>query len=336
MSVAELEPPTRQELSRFRVQDKAIAKLAEDYLPLKIDGINDKKGFDLVHRARMDVKNRRVDVEKLRKELKADALEYGRQVDSEARRITEMLEPIESHLQAEEDAVTAEKARIKKAEEDARAKIVEERVQALMAFGVDFKRDWLAGMTEEAFQAELKNARCQYEIRQAQLAAEKERIAAADKAREELAATLAAERAALDAQRKAQDAEAARLKAHAAAIEAKAAFERRHIELENAKREASEKSRVETEQRIADEQAIAKARAELKAENDKLAAEAKEAARLKAEAMRPQVEKLLSVAAQVLFIVVPDGPGADAVKAELARCEVAIRKIAGGLQGAAA
>lgn len=88
-------------LITFSVSDAAIAQLAAEYMPLKIIDINDAAGFKRVHDARMNVKEKRVLVEKTRKELKADALEFGRKVDGEAKRLTSLLEPIESHLAAE-------------------------------------------------------------------------------------------------------------------------------------------------------------------------------------------------------------------------------------------
>lgn len=98
---------------KYSIADSAIAKMSKKYMHLTIDGIKDKKGFDLVHAARMVVKGQRVKVEKKRKELKADALKYGKAVDNEANRIKGLLEPIETHLQNEEDRIQAEKDEIK-------------------------------------------------------------------------------------------------------------------------------------------------------------------------------------------------------------------------------
>ena len=109
-------PPNQTaQLARFSPSDAAIAALSDEYLPLRIDGVKDATGYALVHQARMDIRGKRVAVEKLRKELKVDALRYGRSVDSEAKRLTALLEPIETHLRREEQAVNEEKERIKTA-----------------------------------------------------------------------------------------------------------------------------------------------------------------------------------------------------------------------------
>ncbi len=113
-------------MQKFAPTDTAIAEMSERFLPLQISGIDDAEGLKAVHSARMVVKSHRIQVEKVRKELKADSLAYGRRVDGEAKRITALLEPIERHLSDQEDAVIIEKERIKnaarlKAEAEAKA-----------------------------------------------------------------------------------------------------------------------------------------------------------------------------------------------------------------------
>ncbi len=300
-----------------------INELAAEYMPLRIDGLEDKKGLKAVHDARMAVKNLRVNVDKRRKELKAASLEYGRQVDSAAKSLTDLLEPIEDHLQAEEDAVEQEKARIaKEAAEAARIKL-QNRLSAMLAYGREITVSAAEQMSDDRFAEELERAKIEHDLK---LRAEQE---AAERRKAEEAA-LAAERAELDRLRKEQEAEAARIRAEQQKLEAEKEAQRRAAELEKAKAEAAERARVETEQRIAREQEQARLAAERKAAQEKADAEAKEAARLKAEAERPQREKLLAVAVAVEQIGVPTGPGCEAVKAELNRCAAQIRKFANG------
>lgn len=168
-------------LMRFGVADEAIAKMADEYLPLKIADVNDAVGFKAVHEARMIVKSKRVDVEKVRKELKADALEYGRKVDAEAKRITAMLQPIELHLTAQEEAYQAEKERIRNAarlaaEAEARAK-AEAEAARLRA-----EQDRIR-MEQEAEARRLQAMRDKVEAEQRVLEAEKRRLADIEAAR---------------------------------------------------------------------------------------------------------------------------------------------------------
>jgi uncharacterized membrane protein YqiK len=260
------------ELVKFAIADSAIATMASEFMPLTINGIADTEGFNRVHSARMVVKAKRVNVEKVRRELKADALEYGRKVDAEAERITAMLEPIESHLITEEDAYKAEKERVRnearlKAEAEAKAKAEAE-----------------AARLEAERQAQLEAMRIEREKLNAErraMEAERAKVAAAQKAEQDR----------IDAERRKVEAEQKRLADEEVARQ-------RAIAIEDARKEAAERSRIETEKRLARE-------AELKAAREKAAKDAAEAARIKAEMLRPDREKLLAVADAVAAIEVP-------------------------------
>lgn len=120
------------DLQKFNITDTAIAEMREKYLGLKISGLDDKEGLEKVHTARMEVKNKRVNVEKVRKELKEDALKYGRLVDTEAKRITALLAPIESHLEKEEQKIEDEKKKIREEEEKKAKEKIESRIRLLL------------------------------------------------------------------------------------------------------------------------------------------------------------------------------------------------------------
>lgn len=344
-------------LSTFRQQDVAIAALAEAYMPLRINGIADKAGFEVVHKARMDVKNRRVAVEKKRKELKAEALKYGQTVDSEAKRLTAMLEPIEAHLEAQEDAVKAEKERIKQEEEAKKRAIVEARVNALVALGETPNPLVVAALTEEAYQHALQLAAVAKAERERLAEIERVRLAAEAEARRIEAEKLAAERAELDRIRREQEAAAAKLKAdqdkvaaEQRAVAEREAAQRREVEIQQARAEAAEKSRIETENRLVAEAARKQQEAEAKAAREakeaaekaarekaaeeariareKQEAEAAEQARLMGERERPYRDKILGLAATVESLPVPEGPASGVIFDELQRAGATIRKIA--------
>lgn len=341
MSTALLEPeaPTRPELAEWRKQDAAIAKMADEYLPLKVNGIDDKKGLAVVHEARMVVKNTRVAVEKKRVELKADALAYGRAVDAEAKRLTGMLAPIEAHLEAEEAAVVRERERIKQAAEEARQSKIRKRLEALQSAG--YQGDLMAVQTidDATFDAVLAQATAdkaerdrlaetERQKQEAETARLKQLEAEAAEKRRKEEAELAVERERLDKIRREQEAEAERLRAEQRKIEEAEAAQRRAAELEKARQEAAERARVETEQRIAREQAEAKAAAEREAARIKTEAEAEEAARLKAEAERPYREKLEALAMTVIQLPIPEGPHYAKVANLLSKAAKDIRAIA--------
>lgn len=265
------------DLISFPVADVAIAELSAKYMPLKVTGLNDLAGLAAVHDARMIVKGLRVDVEKKRKELKADSLAWGKKVDGEAARITALLEPIETHLEAEESIVVKEKER--KAAEEAAAKkaILDKRLAALTAVRKLANPLEVEKMTAGQFEDFLAEA----------TAANAKRLAdeaAAEAARKAESDRLAAERAELDRQ-----------KAEQAAAQKLLDDERRKLELERAKAEWAEKAKQEAEARHAKQIADAEA-----------ARMAADAASLRAEALRPDKEKLLAVADAVQAIVVPE------------------------------
>lgn len=249
------------QLTRFSLADSAIAEMSDQYMPLTVAGLEDQAGYDIVRRARFDVRDKRIEVERVRKLLKADALAYGRKVDGEAKRITALLAPIESHLKLQEKPFDDEKDRIKNA---ARLK------------------------------AEAEAAK--------QIADLDARIKAKQDAQ---AARLKAEREELDAERREMEAKIARIAADQKATQEKIDAERRAIEMEKAKAEAAEK------------EAALKAKAE---------------AEERAEALRPDREKLLSVADAVKAIVVPSVSAVaqgtwDGVETILEVAETDIREI---------
>jgi hypothetical protein len=288
---------------KFNVADSAIAEMGQKYLPLVINGIDDKVGFQMVHAARMEVKRTRLDVEKTRKELNGDAVRFTRAVDAEARRIKAMLEPIESHLEGQELAVINEKERLKKIEEQRLDNLAQSRVDMIAVEGVQLGFMVARSMTSEEFAAALRIAteqraalEAQRKKAQEEAAREAERIdaerkaeeerlaeqrrkdaeirAAMQKAHEEAQAEIVAQRRKIEEERKALEKEIRK-------IEAQKAEKARQEELERWAKEAAEKAMLEAQEKAkAESEARAKAEAEAEAERQRL------------EAQRPDVIKL--------------------------------------------
>ena len=157
-----------KELEKFTVTDAAISEIKQKYSGLIISGIDDKEGYKIVSDARKFVKSKRVEVEKKRKELKEDSLKFGRAIDSEARRITGELSPIEHSLSQTQKLIDDELAEIKKKkadderikrEQEEKAKLdkAQKRLDALSRVG-DNNLPILAAMSmsDESFDARLK------------------------------------------------------------------------------------------------------------------------------------------------------------------------------------
>lgn len=298
------------DLVKFDVTEAEISELRSKYMVLTIKGLDDKPGIDAVHRARIDIKGRRVFIEKKGKEFRAKAILYQKVVLTEEHRLIGLLSPIEDYLSDEENRIEEEKSRIK-AEDDARAAaIIQNRINRLFELGCRFDGTAYSYGTLIVPQALIKVCSDeQYEtflgaIRAA-VEADAQKKDAEEKARQEEAARLIkiakeqeAERIRINAEYKAIQDEKDRLaKEKNDAFVAKYNEEQaklRATELKKAQEEAAEKARIETEARIKRE-AEEKVIKENLAAAEKLAKE--EAARLKAErkaARQPDKVKLLT------------------------------------------
>jgi colicin import membrane protein len=250
--------------------EKALAELRGKYENLVVDCAT-TAGMELAKVSRRELVTLRTGLEAKRKQLKAPALEYGKQIDSQAKRIEAEILKLETPIDA---AIKAEEAK-KEAEKQARLAAEQKRLADLQA-RVDAIRQaplTAAGYpTASQIEASLDGLRALViddsfaEFREAAEAAKTNAV--------QLLADLHAERVAAEA-------EAARLKAE------REALEREKAEAEakaKAEREAAEKQLAE--QRAAFEKQQAEERAKLEAERKAQEAELAEARRIAAEADR--------------------------------------------------
>lgn len=108
----------------YSVTDAAIAELRQKY-----QGVTD---YPVVLEGVKELTRLRNDVERKRRDLKADALDWGRKVDGEAKRITDLLAEIEAPLKAIKKTVDDEKKRIEleKAEQEAaRVESIKQKIE---------------------------------------------------------------------------------------------------------------------------------------------------------------------------------------------------------------
>ncbi len=253
----------------YSVSDAAIEQLRARYTGLTIQSTAD---YERVRGGIGEVRDIRVQVEKTRVELKADALAYGRKVDTEAKRITNLLLEIEEPLKIEKAKVDDEKARVKREKEEAE--------RAAIAAELKTKLD-----AEEAAQK-----------------AERDRIAAEQQAESD---RLAKERAELEKERAAAEEE--RRKAQAIIDEqnriaqakldeeaAKLKAEREKLAREQFEREAKERAEADARAKVEREAAEKKAREEREAEE-----------RERLAALAPDREKMTAFAEAIATIAPP-------------------------------
>jgi len=219
-----------QELQKFNLTNAAISELNESYKDLTITSLDDKTGYAQVKNARMFVKNLRVDIDKRRKELTADALKFQRAINNEAKRIIDLIQPLEDRLQSKEKWYELEHANIKAEAAIKLEKKIMGRVTKLLATeagydGVAFTwlfldmplmMDSVRNLSDQDFDELLAKITCDF------LAFDERRKQAANEARElrekqeaefkQQQEMLAAERKALDDKAAALEAEAQRIK----------------------------------------------------------------------------------------------------------------------------
>ena len=275
-----------KEVVKYSVVDAEINKWRDIYMHLTIDDLDDKEQFDAVHSARMVVKNKRVEIEKERKGLKADALAWGKLVDTKAKEIFAKLEPIESHLAKEEQRVVDEQNRIKAEEEARQEAINQKRVDDLLTVECVMPFIQVATLTDDEFQCLLGDKTFEFEERQ-RAKAEAERL------EKERLAKEAAERKAEDERLAKQKAEQDKIAADLKRQQDELAAQQKAIQDEKDRiaKEAADKQAAENARLKAELEAKEKAEREAKEK-----AEAEEKARAEAErqaALKPDKEKLI-------------------------------------------
>lgn len=266
-----------QQVARYSPTEAAIADMRERYLPLVA---TTPEGYEAVRRAIGELRTSRTSIEKRRVALNADALDWQRKVNAEAKRLTGLLLEIEDPLKERKAAVDDAKEREKRSAEIAAREAEEAKLRAILDAEAARLAEERARLAEERKALEIAQVAERERQRQEKSRADAERTIA-ERLQAEARERLDAERRQLDAERaeieaekqRAARAESERLAKIKAAEEAKAAAERQRL------------------------QAL---------EETRLAAERAEAERLRLEAIRPDVERVASFVAQLRAIVPPD------------------------------
>jgi hypothetical protein len=168
MEVSRVDAAIVHAVAEIAKTDAAIEQIREEYLALTVTSPQDQTGYKSAETALKKVVRIRTNVEKTRKELKADSVRYGKAVDGEAKRIREAIEPIEEHLKTQCDVVRLEEARQKVAAENARRDEVNGWVAELSELGWPVDLPALQRMTAEEFGFLRLSAKKAYQERQAE------------------------------------------------------------------------------------------------------------------------------------------------------------------------
>lgn len=247
-------------------------------------------------KARLALKNIRVEAEKTRKQLKEQALREGKAIDGIANVIKAVIVPIEEHLEKQEKfAEIKEQERIEKRHA--------ERVSLLSQYVPDVSVYQLRDMGEQGFEQLLSTSKAAHDAqKEAERKAEEERIAKEKAEKEEQ-----------ERIRKENE----RLKAEAAKREKEEAERRAKEEAEQKKKEEAErKAREEQEAKLRKErEERERVEAELaakRAEEERIAREKEEADRH--AKLAPEKEKLMAYAESIKKLPFPEGLSPEGIQ----------------------
>jgi hypothetical protein len=159
-------------------KETALQELATKYNGLTVDGIEDKEGLEIVRRARITLKNERVAIETIAKELRDPAIRWQKKVIEREKKLIAIIEPLEEELKAEEKRIEVLKEEARQQKEMMEAKVLQDRFDALAQY--NFAADWVEvkHMTDDQFDEMIAHAKNLHEEelnRQAEIKAEEER-----------------------------------------------------------------------------------------------------------------------------------------------------------------
>jgi len=134
-------------IEKFSPKKSELIKLANEYKTIKIDGLDDSVGYKKADEARKDLKSKRVEIQKVGKVLRADALKFQKEVIAYEKYLIGVIEPIEKGLKEQQDEIKKQKERI------ARKELLPERIKMLSDINVDIEEEILLDMDDIEFQA---------------------------------------------------------------------------------------------------------------------------------------------------------------------------------------
>ncbi len=270
-----------KQIVKYDVDAAAIAKMADIYLALTITDLEDQEQFDQVHSARMVMVKHRTRVDSRRVERNQEANAWIRDNNRFAKRLVDLMAPVEEHLKAEEKPVI-EKEKREKAEKAEKLRVItQNRVDDLQEVGLVVSFDQASSYTGKDFIILLGQETIRFKAEKGRLAQE-----AADRKEED---------ARLEKIRKEQEDEAETLRLAQKKIDDEKA------ELKAEKQRVIDKEQKKEIDRLLAEEKVAKDKQDA---IDKQVAEEKE--KVRQEALRPDIEKLVTFGEELLAITGPE------------------------------
>lgn len=133
------------EIDNFNPTVAELHELAEKYKELTIDGLDDKDGYERVHKARMELVRTRLEITKTGKALRDDANKFAKAVIAKEKELVGLIEPVEKELKAKQDEIDEKRERAR------RFSLLPERMEKLLEIEEVVSTDELLGMSNDQF-----------------------------------------------------------------------------------------------------------------------------------------------------------------------------------------
>jgi len=104
----EKENPITTELAKQNITEQVIAKLKKDFMPLKINNIDDREGYKKVHDARIQCRDVRITAEKICKKGREDAIKEQKAWIAKEKEVVAQISEVEQYLKKQEDAIDSQ------------------------------------------------------------------------------------------------------------------------------------------------------------------------------------------------------------------------------------
>lgn len=143
-------------IEKFNPTKAEVTALVGKYKDLKIEGVEDKKGYMAVDDARKELKKVRVQISKDGKELRAEAVAFQKAVLKKEKELIALVEPTELELTAKQDEIKEEIARLKRVDS------LPSRKARIKSIEIEVSDDELLSMDDEAFDAFFNEKHAEY------------------------------------------------------------------------------------------------------------------------------------------------------------------------------
>lgn len=267
---ATIEEQPEISLELFHPKKAELVSLAAQYKDLTIKGIDDKEGYKAVHDARMVLVKARTGINATRKSYTKQFDEAKARAMTLEKELLGVISPVEEALLKQEEAIDAEKERIKEEEKRKAQEILNARVAAFAQYGYSHDLFDLQLMEDARFEEILADKKAAWEE------SERIRVEQEEKERKEREDFENKKREMEAKEKEIADREAA-LKAAQDAIDEEKRAKDRAAEIERERADAAEKAKKETEDRMKREQEEKEKREALEAERKAQEAAAEQA-----------------------------------------------------------